>query len=154
MVEEYSRVGLSAAGGASPGSALAFITFSNPQQVKASNNRYLVRSHVLKDFHAKKRQQWVLRKAGLSHRQRCGNFVCKIDEVQEQCSCGDTHDGSCGRSHQWHQTLTQSTEQALTLPPVGILGAGRTDPYSTYPRPVLYHERLLVDYCTLYHQPY
>jgi hypothetical protein len=158
MVEESSHVGLGAESGGSSSSTLAFITFSDPKDVKASNNRYLVRSHALRDFHAKKRQQWVLQNAWVSHQQHADNIAAKSNKLprqsptflpQEQCSCGDTRRGPCSLSHQCYRPLAQSTQQALTPAPVGLLGAGRTDPFSTYPRPVSHYERLLIDYCKL-----
>jgi hypothetical protein len=143
-------------------SKLSFITISSPQEIKASNNRYLVRSHALKDFHAKKRQQWVLQKAGLSHRQSYREIATKSDNIpvhspgslpQRQCSCSDTHDSSCSMSHQWHTPPSQSTHQILIPAPVDLLGAGRVDPFSSYPRQLSYSEHLLVDYCRLYISP-
>jgi len=153
MVEESSQVGLDAESGGSSSSSLAFITFSNPKEVKASSNRYLVRSHALRNFHAKKRQQGVLQHARLSHQQRASNIAAKNDKLpglhKGQCSCGDIRHVQCGLSHQWHQRPTQSAHEALTPVLVGLLGAGRIDPFSTYPRPVSYLERLLIDYCKL-----
>lgn len=153
IVEESSQVGLDSESGGSSSSALAFITFSNPKEVKASSNRYLVRSHALRDFHTKKRRQGVLQNVKLSHQQRYSNIAAKSDKLpglhHGQCSCGDTHHIRCGLSHQWHQCPTQSNREALTPALVGLLGAGRIDPFSTYPRPVSYLERLLVDYCKL-----
>lgn len=158
MVEESSQVGQGAESGGSSSSALAFITFSDPKDAKTSNNQYLVRSHAIRDFHAKKRQQWVLQNAGLSHQQHAGNVAAKSNKPprhspaflpREQCSCGDTHHGPCGLSQQCHRPPTESTQQALTPAPVDLLGAGRIDPFSTYPRPVSHHERLLIDYCKL-----
>jgi hypothetical protein len=151
MVEESSQVALGARSGGSSSSALAFITFSNPKEVKTSGNRYLVRSHALRDFHAKKRQQEVLHNARLSRQHRTSNIAAKSDKLPElhkaQCSCGDTHHVRCGLSHQWHQSPSQITQEALTPALVGPMGAGRIDPFSTYPRPVSYLERLLIDYC-------
>jgi hypothetical protein len=160
MAEASSQVGLNAGSGDLPSPTLAFITFSNPSEAKAHGNRYLVRSHALRDFHSKKRQQWVLQKAGLSQQQHSTGVAAKTNKLpqhsptfllQDKCSCGDTHHGQCVLSHQWHRPSTQSTypHQAWTPAPLGHLGAGRIDPFSTYPRPVSYHERLLIDYCML-----
>jgi hypothetical protein len=136
--------------GVSLGSKLSFITISSPQEIKDSNNRYLVRSHALKDFHTKRKQQWVLQKAGLSYQQSSKKVAAKSDEIpvcspeslsQRKCSCGDTYDPACSMPHQWH------------TPPVDLLGAGRVDPFSSYPHQLSYSEHLLVDYCKLYISP-
>jgi hypothetical protein len=158
--ESTSRAGLGlpteSGSVASSSSALAFITFSNPQDVKATNNRHIIRSHALKDFHAKKRQQLVLQHSGVTQKQQSQNIATKSDEdrvnnrdhlLLMQCSCGDTHHGVCSVSQKWHLCPSESTCRSLAPAPIGLLGAGRIDPFSSYPRPLSTCEHLLVDYC-------
>jgi hypothetical protein len=158
--ESTSRAGLGlpmeSGSVASSNSALAFITFSNPQDVKATNNRHIIRSHALKDFHAKKRQQLVLHHSGFTQKGQSRNIATKSDEdpannrdplLLMQCSCGDTHHGVCSVSQKWHHCPTESICRALAPASIGLLGAGRIDPFSSYPRPLSACEHLLVDYC-------
>lgn len=143
---------------------IGFINISNPKDDKDPKRRRLVRSHVLRNYHARRRkgQVNVPIPAGKGKRDLSSSpdqTLARTPERHESalspvvpgwCKyCNAPRLSSCNIHGQELQLVSspESSTGGLTPGPIGLLGAGRVDPFASYPRPVSYDEHMLVDHC-------
>ena len=151
---------------------LRFITTTEPKQSRDASTRKLVRSHVVKNYHA-------TRHLALNRKER--PLQAKLASLSD-CICStkqDVPDGRTGRppgqrttcSNCGGQQMTQISSEHVRLQvvepfvrqlhhnqprhsPVTLLGAGTSDPFMSYPVHTTPRVNILVDHCKFgFYQP-
>jgi hypothetical protein len=143
---------------------IGFINISNPEDDKDPKRRRQVRSHVLRNYHARRRKGQVNVPVPQGKGKR--DVSSSPDQIPARTAerhelalfqvlpgwcknCNARRMSSCS-SHEEEWSLVSSRESSagrLTPGPFSPLGSGRMDPFASYPRPVSAHEHMLVDHC-------
>jgi hypothetical protein len=144
--------------------AIGFINISNPDDDKDPKRRRQVRSHVLRNYHARRRKGQV--NVPVPQRKGKKDVSSSPDQISVRTpeepdsallqvlpgwckNCNALRLSSCS-AHDEEWSLVSSGESStghLTPGPLSPLGAGRVDPFASYPRPVSLDEHMLVDHC-------